>query len=76
MLIGLVAVSAFGLTSCAIRPVPLRQKEIQLRVKEDRSILTKRQEPLPGPMDLYEAMARALKYNLEARVELMHKAVW
>lgn len=24
-------------------------------------------------MDLYEAMARALKYNLEARVEWMHK---
>ncbi len=35
--------------------------------------MTKEQEPLHGPVDLYEAMARALKYNLEARVELMHK---
>jgi outer membrane protein TolC len=51
----------------------LTKDEVQSRVKEDRAILTKDQEPLNGPMDLYEAMARALKYNLEARVELMHK---
>ncbi len=36
-------------------------------------MLGKDQEPLSGPVDLYEAMARALKYNLDARVELMHK---
>lgn len=62
-----MVLAAFGLTSCAIQPVPLTQEEIQLRVKEDRAILTKDQEPLSGPIDLYEAMARALKYNLEAR---------
>ena len=43
------------------------------RVQEDRAVLTKDQEPVSGPIDLYEAMARALKYNLDARVELMHK---
>ena len=62
-----------GLSGCAITPIPLTANEVQSRVKEDRAVLTKDQEPLSGPMDLYEAMARALKYNLEARVELMHK---
>ena len=73
MLMGLIVFTALGLTNCAIQPVPLTQEEIRSRVTEDRSILTKDQEPLSGPIDLYEAMARALKYNLEARVELMHK---
>lgn len=60
-------------TGCAITPIPLTADEVQSRVKEDRAVLTKDQEPLAGPVDLYEAMARALKYNLEARIELMHK---
>ncbi|MBK9307302.1 MAG: hypothetical protein IPM58_09515 [Nitrospira sp.] len=58
---------------CAIKPIPLTEGEVQVRVNEDRAVLTKEQEPLNGPVDLYEAMARALKYNLDARVELMHK---
>jgi len=72
-LTGLIIFTAFGLTSCAIQPIQLTTEEIQSRITEDRAILTTGQEPLSGPMDLYEAMARALKYNLEARVELMHK---
>lgn len=60
-------------TGCAIKPVPLTTDEVQSRVHADRAVLTKEQEPLHGPVDLYEAMARALKYNLDARVELMHK---
>ena len=72
-LTGLIAFAAFSLTSCAIQPIQLTKEEIQARITEDRAILTTGQEPLSGPMDLYEAMARALKYNLEARVELMHK---
>jgi outer membrane protein TolC len=62
-----------GGNGCAIKPIPLTEDEVQSRVNEDRAVLTKDQEPLNGPVDLYEAMARALKYNLDARVELMHK---
>ena len=69
----LTTVAVIGLTSCAIKPIPLTTDEVQSRVKEDRAVLTKDQEPISGPIDLYEAMARALKYNLDARVELMHK---
>lgn len=70
---GLAIVLAIGQTSCAIKPIPLTVDEVRSRVKDDRAILTQDQEPLSAPMDLYEAMARALKYNLDARVELMHK---
>lgn len=73
MLGGLAAFSTIGLTGCFIKPVPLTVDEVRSRVTEDRAVLTQDQEPLSGPMDLYEAMARALKYNLDARVELMHK---
>jgi hypothetical protein len=72
MLGGLAAFSTIGLTGCFIKPVPLTVDEVRSRVTEDRAVLTQDQEPLSGPMDLYEAMARALKYNLDARVELMH----
>lgn len=71
LVMGLVLLT--GLSGCAITPIPLTEDEVQSRVREDRAVLTKDQEPLSGPMDLYEAMARALKYNLEARVEWMHK---
>ncbi len=57
---------------CAIAPVPLTQKEIQARVARDLDRLQKDQEPLGGPVDLYQAMARALKYNLDMRVEVMN----
>jgi outer membrane protein TolC len=69
----LTIVVASGLSSCAVKPIPLTTDEVQSRAKEDRAVLTKGQEPISGPIDLYDAMARALKYNLDARVELMHK---
>ena len=69
----LLIVAIIDLSSCAIKPIPLTTDEVQSRVKEDRAVLIQDQEPVSGPIDLYEAMARALKYNLDARVELMHK---
>ncbi|MDH0897744.1 TolC family protein, partial [Pseudomonas sp. GD03875] len=35
----------------------------------------KDQEPLSGPLTLHTAMARAVKYNLEARLKVMEEAV-
>ncbi|HKQ36216.1 MAG TPA: TolC family protein [Nitrospiraceae bacterium] len=69
----LLILAIIDLSSCAIKPIPLTTDEVRARVKEGRSVLTNGQEPVSGPIDLYEAMARALKYNLDARVELMHK---
>ena len=73
LLVVLPILAAIGLSSCAVTPIPLTREEVRSRVQEDRAVLIKDQEPVSGPIDLYEAMARALKYNLDARVELMHK---
>jgi hypothetical protein len=59
----LTAISVIGLSSCAIKPIPLTTDEVRSRAQEDRAVLTKDQEPVSGPIDLYEAMARALKYR-------------
>jgi outer membrane protein, multidrug efflux system len=69
--IGLVV----SLAGCSIMPVKLTQEEITTRAAADHQHLADGQEPVAGPIDLYEAMARALKYNLEARVEFTHKAL-
>ena len=72
-LVVLTTLVVIVLSGCAIKPIPLTTDEVRSRAQEDRSVLTKDQEPVSGSIDLYEAMVRALKYNLDARVELMHK---
>jgi len=62
-------------TGCAVMPTPLTQEEIQQRVQEDLKQLTQYQEPVSRPITLYEAMARALKYNLETRVQGLKEMV-
>ena len=49
--------------------------EIDTRAADNRVAVTANQEPVTGPIDLYEAMARALKYNLDYRVEAMNQQV-
>ncbi len=61
------------MAGCTITPKVLTDAEIRSRVDQDMRELTENQEPVRGPIDLYEAMARALKYNLETRVEVMQK---
>ncbi len=60
---------------CTLSPVVLTQEEIDARASRDRSIVTEGQEPVSGPIDLYEAIARALKYNLDVRAEMMKTMV-
>lgn len=45
------------------------------RTQQDLAIMFKDQEPLSGPLTLHEAMARAVKYNLEARLKVMEEAM-
>ena len=60
---------------CAIKPKPMTNEEISNRTKEDLSTMFKDQEPVAGPIDLYTAMARAVKYNLDYRLQLMEKVM-
>ena len=60
---------------CAVIPVPLTPEDLEQRVQEDLTQLTQYQEPVSRPITLYEAMARALRFNLEARVQGLKEMV-
>ncbi len=60
---------------CAITPMPLIEAEIGEKAGEALAHIDADQEPVEGPIDLYQAMARALKYNLDHRVEIMQGAL-
>jgi len=71
----LAALIAAGLAGCAVQPRALTADERQATVQADRSAMVAQQEPVQGPITLEEAMARAIKYNLDYRLKLMEEAV-
>lgn len=69
------ALLAAGLGGCAVQPHALTAEERQASVTADRSAMFTQQEAVQGPITLEEAMARAIKYNLDHRLKLMEEAV-
>jgi outer membrane protein TolC len=63
------------LTGCAVKPEPLTPSDLQSTAERNFQTVDADQEPVAAPIDLYEAMARALKYNLDYKVELMDEAL-
>ncbi|OGT89576.1 MAG: hypothetical protein A2286_12770 [Gammaproteobacteria bacterium RIFOXYA12_FULL_61_12] len=70
----MIAVMA-GSTGCAIQPKPMTAAEVQDRIRSDHDQMFAQQEPITGPVTLPEALARALKYNLDHRVKQMEIAL-
>lgn len=60
---------------CAVKPEPLTAEENLARVRKDLGVVLSPQEPLTKAVSMDEAMARAIKYNLDERVKLMEVAV-
>ncbi|WP_193771118.1 TolC family protein [Candidatus Magnetaquicoccus inordinatus] len=71
----LVAGTSSLLAACNYPLLPISPLERTDILSEDRGSLFQQQEPVSHPISLFEAMARALKYNLTHRVALMEKAV-
>src|SRR4051812_19647854 len=69
------ALLCIALTGCAVAPQPFEAHQNKDRATDLIQRVAADQEPVTGPIDLYEAMARALKYNLDSRVELMSMAL-
>lgn len=72
---GSIYLSVLVLAGCAVQPKPIEPWENRARAADLIERATYGQEPITGPVDLYEAMARAIKYNLDARVETMNLAL-
>ena len=71
----LTTVSSLALAACGISPKPLSSDEISAKAQDQQERVVADQEPITRPITLYEAMARALKYNLDHRVEAMEASV-
>ena len=70
------AVAAFVLVGCSsLNPTPLAEQEVRDRAAVDRVNMFDQQEPITAPISMDEAIARALKYNLDLRLKKMEVAV-
>ena len=64
------------LSGCAsVAPVPLNSSSMKAVNLSDLQAIRKDVEPLNAPLTLEEALARALKYNLERRAKLMEESL-
>ena len=66
-------VMAVGCAS--VQPVAMTQQELSEQRQTDALAMRKDVEPITGALTMDEAIARALKYNLDRRVRLMEEAL-
>lgn len=64
------------LAGCSsLNPNPLKEQAVRDRATTDRVKMFDQQEPITAPVSMEEAIARALKYNLDLRLKKMEVAV-
>nr|WP_252317224.1 TolC family protein [Candidatus Symbiopectobacterium sp. PLON1] len=62
-------------SGCAVTTQPITKMESGQHSQQDKIAMFSQQEPVTAPITLYDAMARALKYNLESRLKVMEHAL-
>ncbi|PXF31103.1 transporter [Pokkaliibacter plantistimulans] len=70
-----LSVIALLVSGCAVTSQPISKVQSEQRVQQDLAQMFINQEPVTAPITLHDAMARALKYNLEARLKVMEEAL-
>lgn len=72
----LVALAAAAvLAGCTVAPKAITADEVRDRVKADTARMYVDQAPISAPITMEEAVARALKYNLDYRLKKMESAL-
>ncbi|MCY0111065.1 MULTISPECIES: TolC family protein [Pseudomonas] len=66
---------SLAISGCAVTSEPIERSVSEQRARSDLHSMYKDQEPLRGPLTLHQAMARAVKYNLEGRLKIMEEAL-
>ncbi len=66
-------VLATMVAGCTLKPQPLDSAQSSLFVADIRTALAADSETVTQPLDLYAAMARAIRYNQELKVEEMNR---
>jgi outer membrane protein TolC len=64
-----------ALSGCAVVPTPIEDSHMMGLTQANLDRVTQGNEPLAGAVSVYEAVARALKYNLDAQVETYDAAL-
>ena len=73
---GAAALAMAAVAACSVTPTPFTKAEMQsFAADKARRAVAETQEPVTGTIDLYEAMARALKYNLDHKLEVYDAAL-
>ncbi|WP_322977824.1 TolC family protein [Pseudomonas sp. C11] len=70
-----IACAALGLSACAVTPEALTPEQQLAEAQSDHRAMFDAQEPVTRAISLEEAMARAVKYNLQQRLGLMQRAL-
>lgn len=71
----LSATAMVGMAGCAVSVDPFSEDELKFLTENRLSSYTANQEAVTRPISLYEAMARAVKYNLDYKAELYEEAL-
>jgi len=66
---------AVVVAGCSVTPKPLEKEDVLTRVKEDTARMYVDQTAISGPVSMEEAVARALRYNLDYRLKRMESAL-
>ena len=69
------AVLLLLLGACSVNPVPIGTQDMLAAAREDRRVSRADMLPVTGTLTLHEAVARALKYNLDHRVAMFEQAL-
>jgi outer membrane protein TolC len=73
--LGLLAGAALLVSGCSVVPQAFTANQLIGTADDRLERVTADQEPVHAPISLDEAMARALKYNLDQKVEIMQQAL-
>ncbi|WP_051242785.1 TolC family protein [Azohydromonas australica] len=71
----LASAAALLLAGCSVTPVKLTDQEVGQRVQNDQQRMYRDQVSVSGPIGFSEAVARALKFNLDYRLKVMESAL-
>jgi outer membrane protein TolC len=67
-------VATLSLSACTLQPQPLSESELRATAVADRMRVAAEVPPIETPLSLSEAIARALKYNLDHRTRTLEQA--
>lgn len=68
--------AVLALSACStIAPTPLAAPDLLASTQADQQAMRQDVQPITGPLTLDEALARALKYNLDRRAKMMEESL-